>query len=101
FVGAGHMRYTHIAIVFFALSASQPRATSAYLVYNRYTSSPSLLLPEVAAIFDSAMRAPRSSVHGLQDEDDVVQLSVLKRKFLRRKIDGYLKRPKSSYIRFG
>ncbi|KAH7689638.1 hypothetical protein AAVH_40363 [Aphelenchoides avenae] len=76
-------------------------AISAHLVYNRYTSSPSLLLPEATAVFRGAVRAQRSSVFEPEEEDDVSQLKVLQQKFLRNKLKGYLKRPKSSYIRFG
>ncbi|KAH7705869.1 hypothetical protein AAVH_26915 [Aphelenchoides avenae] len=73
-------------------------AIPAHLVYNRYTSSPSLLLPEV---FRGAVRAQRSSVFEPEEEDDISQLKVLQQKFLGNKLKGYLKRPKSSYIRFG
>ncbi|KAH7671504.1 hypothetical protein AAVH_42697, partial [Aphelenchoides avenae] len=53
------------------------------------------------AIFREATQVPLSSVLEAEDEDETPQLRVLKRKLLRKKLDGYLKRPKSSYIRFG
>ncbi|KAH7695903.1 hypothetical protein AAVH_37033 [Aphelenchoides avenae] len=95
------MQHTSIAIVFLAAVVSQARATTVRQSYNRYVSSPTVLLPAATAIFREATQVPLSSVLEAEGEDETPQLRVLKRKLLRTKLDGYLKRPKSSYIRFG
>ncbi|KAH7709805.1 hypothetical protein AAVH_22932 [Aphelenchoides avenae] len=95
------MQHTLIAIVFLAATVGQARAMTVRQAYNRYVSFPTVLLSAATAVFRDAAHVPLSSVLELQDEDETPQVKVLKRKLLRKKLDGYLKRPKSSYIRFG
>lgn len=57
-----------------------------------------LVRPETGFTMDPG---PIPYVRDSQEEEDAMRLRVLKRKFMLKKLDGYMKRPKSSYIRFG